>query len=607
MCLCSSVAAGLSYGQPATTAQKLFVSSCLMPTDRLKKLHSKLPLNQSLATYDWGMFNSDLFAGIITAILLIPQGMAYALLAGLPVQVGIYTSLLPALLYVLFGTSRVLSVGPVSIAAIMVASALSSPEIAALGTPTQNAMILAFEGGLILVLMSVFRMGSLVHYISQPVLSGFTSGAAIIILFSQFPNMMGVDLGDCNSVDSCMSSLYTSFNVYEMLIGVFSLLALILMSAPLSKVLTKFRIKETLRTGITKSAPLLSVIVGTLLVTAYSLDTVHAVETVGFIPQGLPAISLDFIQITPAHFLALLPSAFFISLIAYVESVAIAKVMASIRSEKIDTNQELTALGMANVASSISGGMPVAGGFSRTMVNYAAGAQTQVAMFIAVVVIALVLVSISQMLQSIPKAVLAAIIIMAVFPLVKFKSIINVWQQDKADGLSQLITLIGVLALGIEEGIVLGVVVTIFGYLRRTGKPHIAVIGRVKDTEHYRNVKRHPVQTWEDLLLIRIDENITFANINYISEFIEAESQSNNAKNIVLVFSSVSYVDTTAISYFRELIRSLKNKGILLHLAEVKGPVFDKLEKIDFLNDLLPGKVFFQTSDAVKYFASQSN
>lgn len=576
-----------------------------MPTNTLKKLTSKLPLNKSLTSYDRQTFSSDLFAGIITAILLIPQGMAYALLAGLPVQVGIYTSLLPALMYVLFGTSRVLSVGPVSIAAIMVASALSSPEVAALGTPTQNAMILALEGGLILTVMSAFRMGALVHFISQPVLSGFTSGAALIILFSQFPNMLGVDIGSCISFNQCLTNVQSSLNTFDMGIGLLALATLLIMGAPLSKLLIKLRIKQTIRTGVTKSAPLLSVIIGTILVTTYSLDTTHNVEIVGLIPQGLPALSLNFLSTTPDHFLALLPSAFFISLIAYVESVAIAKVMASIRSEKIDTNQELTALGASNLAASISGGMPVAGGFSRTMVNYTAGAQTQIAMLIAVVMISLVLVSISQTLQSIPKAALAAIIIVAVYPLVKLGNIVNVWKQDKSDGISQLITLLGVLVLGIEEGIILGVVVTIFCYLRRTGKPHIAVVGRIKDTEQYRNIKRHQVETWKDLLLIRIDENITFANINFISEFIEAESRDTTAKNIVLIFSSVSHIDTTAINYLKELINNLKQKGIVLHLAEVKGPVIDKLEKVDFLRSLLPGKVFFQTTDAVKSIAHQ--
>lgn len=566
-----------------------------------------VPLKESLISYNWQFFNSDLFAGIITAILLIPQGMAYALLAGLPVEVGIYSSLLPAVMYALFGTSRILSVGPVSIAAIMVASALSSPEIMALGTPIQNAMLLAFEGGIILCLMAAFKMGGLVHYISQPVLSGFTSGAAIIIVWSQLPSILGIHVATCADAFSCLQLSYESFNSYEMWLGFMALAIISFMATPLVKFLVKKGVNKSVRTGISKSAPLVSVIIGILLVSIFALDTRYNVAVVGSIPEGLPNIDFSFAGVSLAHLTALFPSAFFITLIAYVESVAIAKVIATTRNEKIKPNQELIALGSANIASSISGGMPVAGGFSRTMVNYSAGAQSQIAMLIAVVIISFVVVSISHTLEVIPKAILAAIIILAVLPLIELKKLVTVWKEDRGDGASQVLTLVGVLILGIEEGIILGVFVTIFCYLRRAGKPHIAVVGRIKDTEHFRNVKRHRVETWKDILFIRIDENITFANINYIAEFIERESRRSPAKHVVIIFSSVSYIDTTAINYFKQLIADLRERGISLNLAEVKGPVFDKLDKIDFFKELLPGRVFFQTKDAVDTFTKLSS
>lgn len=575
-----------------------------MPTNILIKMFKYVPLKDTLNTYTTHTLNSDIVAGIITAILLIPQGMAYALLAGLPVEVGIYSSLLPAIMYVVFGTSRVLSVGPVSIAAIMVASALSSPDVAELGTPAQNAMILALEGGLILCIMSIFQMGNLVHYISQPVLTGFTSGAAIIILFSQLPNMLGIHFEACKNFFSCIEQSSLDINQVEMLIGLLAIITISLMGKPLVSILTKVGVNERLRTGISKSAPLITVLIGTMMVTYFALDTDYSVAIVGAIPDGLPGISFDFSNVTLNQFIYLSPSAFFISLIAYVESVAIAKVMASIRNEKINPNQELVALGTANIASSVTGGMPVAGGFSRTMVNYSAGAQSQMAMLFAVIILSVVLISINDMLETIPKAVLASIIIIAVLPLVGLRKIVSVWKQDKSDGYSQLLTLLGVLLLGIEEGIMLGVIATVVSYLRKAGKPHIAVVGRIKDTEQFRNVKRHQVETWKDLLLIRIDENITFANINFISEFIEKEAQENQAKNVVLIFSSVSHIDTTAVNYFRQLINNFKTEGIAIHLAEVKGPVIDKLEKMDFIKELLPGKVFFQTSDAVKCIIS---
>jgi len=573
-----------------------------MASNQFIRLIKCVPLRNTLDSYNWPFFNSDIFAGIITAILLIPQGMAYALLAGLPVEVGIYSSLLPAVIYAIFGTSRILSVGPVSIAAIMVASALSSPEIMALGTSTQNALLLALEGGVILCLMSAFKMGSLVNYISQPVLSGFTSGAAIIIIWSQLPNILGIHVESCTDALSCFQQSYKNFNIYEMWLGLMALITIALMGKPFSKFLIKAGVNETLRTGISKSAPLLSVILGILFVTGLALDTNHNVAVVGSIPEGLPSINFNFMNVSIAHLIALLPSAFFISLIAYVESVAIAKVIATKRNEKINPNQELIALGTANIASSISGGMPVAGGFSRTMVNLSAGAQSQIAMLVAVLIISLVIVTITSTLEAIPKAILAAIIILAVSPLIEIKKLISVWREDKSDGISQILTLCGVLVFGIEEGIMLGVVVTIFCHLRRSGNPHIAVVGRIKNTEHFRNVKRHRVETWKDLLFIRIDENITFANINYISDFIEKEAIKNQPKHIVLIFSSVSYIDTTAIIYFRQLINNLKKQHVSINLSEVKGPVIDKLDKIDFFKELLPGRVFFKTTDAVNTF-----
>jgi len=568
-----------------------------------KNLNYYIPILNWVRTYNLHLFNSDFFAGILTAILLLPQGIAYAFLAGLPAEVGIYSSLLPALLYVVLGTSTVLSVGPVSIAAIMVANAISSPEVTALGTPAQNAMILALEGGVILCLMTVLKMGRLVHYISQPVLNGFTTGAAIIIVASQLPRMLGLELAGCGSIEVCLSEATNYINIHTMALGLLAITMLILMGAPLTHLLHKFKVRNNIATAITKSAPLLAISVSIILVMQFSLHLEHQVPIVGSIPQGLPIPSIAFLDVSFGHMLALLPSAFFISLIAYVESVAIAKYIATARNEKIDTDQELIALGTANLASSVTGGMPVAGGFSRTMVNYAAGAQSQIAMLIAVIVLAISLLTLSQTFEAIPKAVLAAIIIVAVAPLIRINNMISAWKFDKSDGISHLITLLGVLILGIEEGIILGVIVTILSYMRRVGKPHIAVVGRIKDTNYFRNIKRHEVQTWDELLLIRIDDNISFANINYVSEFIEKQYQLQKPKHIVLIFSSVSYIDMTAVNYFRQLIQNLKTQGTTLNLAEVKGPVLEILDKVNFGDELSPGKIFFHTADAVKSHA----
>ncbi|HIG65010.1 MAG TPA: sulfate permease [Methyloprofundus sp.] len=562
-------------------------------------INSYFPISSWLKNYTRKDLNGDIFAGIITAILLVPQGIAYAMLAGLPPQMGLYASILPPLIYTLLGTSRTLSVGPVSIAAIMIASVLTAPEITPLGSTVENAIILAAEGGFILLFMAMLRMGGLVNFISHPVLTGFTSGAAILIVLSQIPHLLGLSKNQCGFDLPCYNAYLQQFNHYTVGLSLFSIALLLSFGAPLATLLKRFNVKTNVIVGLSKSAPLLAVIITTLLVTVYQLSGLQNVAIVGEIQPGLPDISFTFFTNMP-RWQALLPGATFIAIIAYVESVAIAKVTATLRNQKINPNQELIALGTANLVTAFSGGMSVAGGFSRTMVNFSAGARTQMAMLIAVLILSIAVIFFTEQFTYLPKAALAAVILIAIFPLIKLREIITTWKYDQGDGIAELITLLGVLALGIEEGIALGVIITIISYLRRTSRPHIAVVGRIKETEHFRNINRHEVETWENLLLIRIDENISFANVSYIIDFIEVETlNSAGLKHIVLIFSSVSYIDSTAFEALENLIQALHNKHILLHLAEVKGPVLDKLQQTNFLDQLNPGEVFFQTVDAV--------
>ncbi len=566
-------------------------------------LNKYFPISIWLKNYTKEDLNGDIFAGIITAILLVPQGIAYAMLAGLPAQVGLYASILPPLIYAFLGTSRTLSVGPVSIAAIMIASALSAPEITVLGSSVENAIILAAEGGLILLIMAALRMGGLVNFISHPVLTGFTSGAAILIILTQIPHLLGLSKNQCGIDLACYSSYFQHINTYTAGLALLSLTLLLSFGSPLASLLNQFKVKKNIITGISKCAPLLTVVLTTVLVRFYQLSEDQQVTIVGKIQSGLPEISFSFLN-NMAQWKALLPSASFIAIIAYVESVAIAKVTANLRNQKINPNQELIALGAANLATAFSGGMSVAGGFSRTMVNFSAGARTQMAMIIAVIILSVAVIFFTEQFTYIPKAALAAIILIAILPLVKLREIITTWKYDKSDGIAELITLLGVLILGIEEGIALGVIITILSFLRRTSRPHIAIVGKIKDTQHFRNIKRHQVETWENLSLIRIDENISFANVSYILDFIEYEAANNSQlKHIVLIFSSVSHIDTTAFEALENLINSLKKQNILLHLAEVKGPVYDKLKQTNFLNHLSPGKVFFKTIDVVETLA----
>ncbi len=568
----------------------------------MSRLTAFFPIAGWLKTYTSEDFNSDLFAGIITAILLVPQGIAYAILAGLPPQLGLYASILPPVLYALFGTSRTLSVGPVSIGAIMIASALNAPEISALGNPVQSALILSAESGLIMSLMALMRMGGLVNFISHPVLTGFTSGASILIIVSQLPQLAGLKSPSCGFDGACYRDYLLATNSTTLIIGVASVLLLLFFGKPLTSMLKKAGFKLSLVTAISKCGPLLTVLLATLAVSYFGLTVQNKVAVVGLVPSGFPSLSLDFIGIEKWRLL--LPSSAFIALIAYVESVAIAKVTANLRGEKIVPNQELIALGAANLVTAISGGMPVAGGFSRTMVNFTAGARTQVAMLIAAGILALAVIFFSPWFENIPKAALAAIILVAITPLVRLKNILHLRCYDRGDCTAETVTLLGVLLLGIEEGITLGIILTLVNQLRKISRPHIAVVGRITDTEHYRNAKRHSVETWHHLLLLRIDESINFANTDYIEGFIASELiLQPEVKHIILIFTSVSDVDTTALEALESLNHDLQASQITLHLSEVKGPVLDKLERTDFLKQLKPGKVFFRTEEAVKELA----
>jgi SulP family sulfate permease len=382
------------------------------------------------------------------------------------------------------------------------------------------------------------------------------------------------------------------------MMSITSLGLLLFFGKPLSFVLKKIGLSTALVTAISKCGALVTIVVTTLAVIHLNLTTVHHVSIVGEIPAGLPSLHIDFINFEKWKILA--PSASFIALIAYVESVAIAKVVANLHGERINPNQELIALGFSNFATAISGGMPVAGGFSRTMVNFSAGARTQIAMVIAALILSFAVVFCSSWFQNIPKAALAVIILVAVVPLIKIKNIYHTWHYDKGDGIAELMTFLGVLTLGIEEGITLGIFLTFISHLRKTSKPHIAVVGRIPNTRHYRNINRHKVETWEHLLLMRIDESITFANINYIEEFIAQElKKSSKIKHLVLIFSSVSDIDMTALETLGQLSSQLKKESITLNIAEAKGFMLDKLQNSDFFNQL-NGQLFFDTETAIQ-------
>ena len=424
-------------------------------------------LANSLQGYSRRDLWSDATAGFITAILLVPQGIAFAMLAGLPPQVGLYASILPMIVYALLGTSRTLSVGPVSVAAIMVASALHASD----GNDIANATVLALEGGIFLLVLSALRLGSLVNLISRPVLSGFTGGAAILIILSQLPHLLGAPPSLQHTGISALVEIphyFAQSKLVTLAIGSGSVLALFLLNRPFEKWLRVLGVGVEASAAIGKLGPLFVVLVTTFLV---SIIPSAQVSIVGPVPSGLPSLSASFLN--SAAWLHLAPSALFIALIGYVESIAIAKALAEKYGQQVNANQELVALGAANIAAAFSGTMPVAGGFSRTMVNFAAGAKTQIAALVTALVIAIAVMYFAKWFESIPKAALAAIIAVAILPLVDFSGLARWWRDGRANGVVFLVTFFSVLLWGIEEGLSLGIVIALisrYGF-RTTPRP----------------------------------------------------------------------------------------------------------------------------------------
>ncbi|MAS40580.1 MAG: sodium-independent anion transporter [Porticoccaceae bacterium] len=561
-----------------------------------------LPLYGDLRGLDRGALAQDLLAGTITAILLIPQALAYALLAGLPPEVGLYASIVPPLVYALLGTSRTLAVGPVAVAAVMVTAALTPY---AQGDPDKyltGALILSALVGLLMLGLGLLRLGWLTAFISHPVLSGFTTGAAIFIVCTQLPALTGIAASRDAGLFELLAVLGRSLpelNPAAAAFGLATVAALLLARGPLLRALAGAGLARATAAVVVRTAPLVLVILAILCASALDAEQRWGLAIVGGVPGGLPRPRLDFL--TAPGWLELLPSAALIALIAYVESISVAKALAFRRREKIDPDQELRALGVTNIAAACAGAMPVAGGFARSMVNFEAGARTQLAAIFTALWVALAALLFTGLLHDLPKAVLAAIIVVAVWQLIDLEGLRHTWRYDRGDGMAQAATLIGVLALGIELGLSIGVGLALLLFLYRTSRPHIAVVGRIPGTEHFRNIHRHVVETWPQLLLVRIDENLYFANTPRVeSELQNLVVDRAGLKAVVLILSGVAYIDASALEMLENLDASLGEAGGELHLAEVKGPVLDQLRGSDLAERLHPARSHISTERAVE-------
>ena len=556
-------------------------------------------LPEWLQHYRRADLRDDALAGTITAILLVPQALAYALLAGLPPEVGLYASVLPPLIYALMGSSRTLAVGPVAVAAVMVASALQQFADGDSSRALAGALWLALLSGGFLLLFGLLRLGWLSYFVSHPVLSGFSTAAAITIIGTQIPALTGVSGDRHVAFFGFMVDIFPRLTSTSAVVAIAACATIGLLLAGryrLSAWLSAFGLSASLATLATRMMPLVIVVLALAL--SAHFDGAQYVAVVGDIPQGLPPLSISFLWLD--GWTGLIGSALLIAIIGYVESLSVARILAIRRRERVDPDQELLALGATNIGASLCGGMPVAGGFSRSMVNFDAGARTQLAAIITAAWVALAAFALTDVLAPLPKLVLAAIVVVAVTQLIDFKSIFSTWRYDRRDGIAQLGTIIGVLAFGIEPGLLIGMALAIGLYLQSTSDPHIAVVGQVPGTEHYRNIKRHQVCTWPALLLIRIDENIYFANAPAIeSHLMDLVANADELKDVVLVLSGVAKIDASGLEMLESISHGLKDAGVALHLAEVKGPVMDHLATTSLLKTLSAARVHLSTQAAV--------
>ena len=566
---------------------------------------TKLPCWNWLRLYNRQTLGSDLVAAIIVTIMLIPQSLAYALLAGLPPEMGLYASILPLIAYAMFGTSRTLSVGPVAVVSLMTATAVGN--VAQQGTVdyATAAITLAFLSGLILLLLGFIRFGFVTNFLSHPVVSGFITASGVLIALSQLSHIFGVEASGETLPELAfgLATVIGATNLYTLSVGLCCLLVLHWSRSHLSNQLERLGLTTLLAGALAKCVPVAVIAISTLIAYALELDA-RGVALVGAIPQGMPAFSQPHIEWTVIR--ELIVPALLVALIGFVESVSVGRTLGARRRERIDANQELIGLGAANLASAFSGGFPVTGGFSRSVVNFDAGAKTQGASALTAVGIALTALFLTPALYYLPKVTLAATIVIAVSTLIDWKIIKTAWDYDHADFTAIVITIVLTLALGVEIGVMSGVSASVSLHLYRTMRPHFAIVGTVPGTEHYRNIDRHKVLTHHNILSIRIDESLYFANAAFLEEIVDTElSQRDGIEHVILMCPAVNMIDLSAVEALQEVNSRLLERGVKLHLSEVKGPVMDALKRSALLLQL-SGNVYLSHHAAVLELTQKS-
>jgi SulP family sulfate permease len=547
--------------------------------------------------YNRDTASSDILAAVIVTIMLIPQSLAYALLAGLPAEMGLYASILPLVAYAIFGTSRALAVGPVAVVSLMTAAAIGN---LGLSDPVQIALAagtLAFISGVMLSIMGVLRLGFLANFLSHPVIAGFITASGILIAASQLKHLLGVQAHG-HTLVAVLGSIFAHLsetNLFTLVIGLAATAFLFWVRKGLKPLLLAKGLKPRLADVLAKAGPVAAVAVTTVSVWLFGLQEM-GVQIVGAVPTGLPPLTTP--SLSPDLWGQLFLSALLISIIGFVESVSVAQTLAAKKRQRIIPDQELIGLGTSNIAAAVSGGYPVTGGFARSVVNFDAGAETPAAGAFTAIGIAIAALLLTPLLYFLPKATLAATIIVAVLSLVDFSILRKAWGYSKVDFAAVAATILLTLGFGVEVGVSAGVLISIGLHLYKTSRPHVAEVGLVPGTQHFRNILRHKVETRPHLVALRVDESLYFANARFLEDYVlNRVTCEEPIEHVVLMFAAVNEVDMSALETLEELNTRLGEMGIQLHLSEVKGPVMDRLRRSHFPDDLT-GKVFLSQFEA---------
>jgi sulfate permease, SulP family len=560
-------------------------------------LRRYFPILEWGASYDRETLGADLLAAVIVTLMLIPQSLAYAMLAGLPPVVGLYASILPLIAYALFGTSRTLAVGPVAVISLMTASAAGAVAAQGSAQYMEAAITLAALSGVMLVALGLLRLGFLANLLSHPVIAGFITASGVLIATSQLRHLLGIG-GGGETWPQMLSGLAANLadtSVPTLVIGAGVTAFLFWVRKGGAPLLEKLGLASKSAAMVAKAGPVVAVALTILAVVLLDLGA-SGVKLVGEVPQGLPPFALP--STDPSLIAQLWVPALLISVIGFVESVSVAQTLAAKRRQRIAPDQELVGLGAANLASAFSGGYPVTGGFARSVVNFDAGAQTPAAGAYTAAGIALASLFLTPLLASLPVATLAATIVVAVLSLVDLKTPGRLWRYSRADFAAHAATIGTTLLAGVEMGVIAGVAVGLMLYLWKASRPHAAIVGRVPGTEHFRNVERHKVLTLPHLLSIRIDESLSYLNARWLEEYVlERVAERPALRHVVLMCSAVNAIDATGLESLEAINHRLATAGISLHLSEVKGPVMDRLHGTHFLSEL-SGRVFLSQDQA---------